>query len=262
MAGPIDRPGVRQPVPPPDPVTGLVECRWREPCRLRTADADGPWPSGVYLARLTASPSGRQAFIVFVVRDDERPSALLFQSSVTTFAAYNNWGGRSLYAFNSAGTAARKVSFDRPYALSPYGIRLDGAGDFLRRWEYNTLRWLEQQGYDVTYSTDVDTDLQGALLRNHSAFLSVGHDEYWNKAMRATVTAARDAASISPSWAPTRASGRSASNRARAASRTGRWWPTRTRSPPIRWPPTRARRGPAWPPAAGATRPPRDRKLP
>ena len=191
-AGPIARPGIRQPLPPPDPATGLTECRWREPYRLPTADASGPWPSGVYLARLTASPSGRQAYIVFVVRDDERRSALLFQSSVTTYAAYNNWGGRSLYAFNSGGRPARKVSFDRPYAMSPYGVRLDGAGDFLRRWEYNTLRWLEREGHDVAYLTDVDTHARADLLPRHRIFLSVGHDEYWSWAMREHVDAARD----------------------------------------------------------------------
>ncbi len=192
VAGPIARPGLRQPVPPLDPTTGLVECRWREPYHLPTADASGPWPSGVYLARLTASPSGRQAYIVFVVRDDERRSALLFQSSVTTYAAYNNWGGRSLYAFNSGGRPARKVSFDRPYAMSPYGVRLDGAGDFLRRWEYNTLRWLEREGHDVAYLTDVDTHARADLLPRHRIFLSVGHDEYWSWAMREHVDAARD----------------------------------------------------------------------
>ena len=192
VAGPIARPGIRQPTPAPEPTTGLVECRWREPYRMVTADADGPWPSGVYLARLTARPSGRQAYVVFVVRDDDRRSALLFQSSVTTFAAYNNWGGRSLYAFNSGGAPARKVSFDRPYATSPYGVPLDGAGDFLRRWEYNALRWLEREGYDVTYTTDVDTHRQADLLLRHRVFLSVGHDEYWSWAMREHVEAARD----------------------------------------------------------------------
>ena len=192
VAGPIVRPGIRQPTPAPEPTTGLVECRWREPYRMATADADGPWPSGVYLARLTARPSGRQAYVVFVVRDDDRRSALLFQSSVTTFAAYNNWGGRSLYAFNSGGAPARKVSFDRPYATSPYGVRLDGAGDFLRRWEYNALRWLEREGYDVAYTTDVDTHRRADLLLRHRVFLSVGHDEYWSWAMREHVEAARD----------------------------------------------------------------------
>jgi hypothetical protein len=192
VAGPIVRPGRSQPMPAPDSVTGLIECRWTDPYRLRTADGDGPWPSGVYLARLTASASGRQAYVVFVVRDDARRAALLFQSSVTTFAAYNNWGGRSLYAFNSAGAPARAVSFDRPYAMNAYGVPLDGAGDFLRRFEYNAVRWLEREGYDVAYATDVDTHRRADLLPRHRVFLSVGHDEYWTWEMRDHVEAARD----------------------------------------------------------------------
>ena len=196
VAGPIERAGAVQDVPAPDPATGLVECDWRDPYRLETRDADGPWTTGVYLARLTmaAAPPGspaRQSFIVFVVRDDERDAPLVFQSSVTTFAAYNNWGGRSLYAFNSGGAPARKVSFDRPYASSPYGVRLDGAGDFLRRWEYNAVRFLEREGYDVSYVTDVDTD-ERAIARGARIFLSAGHDEYWSWTMRQHIVAARD----------------------------------------------------------------------
>ena len=171
VAGPIVRAGIAQDIPLPDPITGLTECVWRDPYQLATRDESGPWPSGVYLARLTTieSPPGLQTFIVFVVRDDARPSALLFQSSVTTFAAYNNWGGKSLYAFNSGGAPARKVSFDRPYASNPYGVRLDGTGDFLRRWEYNAVRFLEREGYDVSYSTDVDTHQRPAGRRGRAA---------------------------------------------------------------------------------------------
>ncbi|MCU1382054.1 MAG: uncharacterized protein JWL71_751 [Acidobacteria bacterium] len=195
VAGPIDREGTAQEVPAPDPVTGLVACAWRDPLRLATRDAAGAWPSGIYLARLTAL-SRAQSFIVFVVRDDARASALLFQSSVTTFAAYNNWGGKSLYAFNSGNAPARKVSFDRPYAANPYGVRLDGAGDFLRRWEYNAVRFLEREGYDVSYATDVDTHerpiAESGAPSGHRVFLSVGHDEYWSAPMRAHVEAARD----------------------------------------------------------------------
>ncbi len=192
VAVPVSRSGVRQPTPTPDPRTGLIECHWREPYQVVTRDDAGPWPSGVYLARLTGTPSGAQAYVVFVVRDDDRPAAIVFQSSVTTFAAYNNWGGRSLYAFNSEGGPARKVSLDRPYAMNPYGVRLDGAGDFLRRWEYNTLRWLEREGYDVSYITDVDTHALGDALLRHRVFVSVGHDEYWSWAKREHVEAARD----------------------------------------------------------------------
>jgi N,N-dimethylformamidase beta subunit-like, C-terminal len=192
VAGPIDRAGILQDVPAPAPVTRLIECRWREPYSLETRDASGPWPSGVYLARLTAHPSNNQSFIVFVVRDDEREAAIAFQSSVATFAAYNNWGGASLYAFNSGNKPARKVSFDRPYATNPYGVRLDGAGDFLRRWEYNAVRFLERNGYDVTYLTDVDTHERRDALARHRIALSVGHDEYWSRPMREHFEAARD----------------------------------------------------------------------
>ncbi|MDT4987081.1 MAG: hypothetical protein QOI74_1175, partial [Micromonosporaceae bacterium] len=51
----------------------------------------------------------------------------------------------------------------------------------------------ERNGYDVNYTTDVDTDRRGALIRNHQVFLSVGHDEYWSAAERSNVETARDA---------------------------------------------------------------------
>ena len=55
------------------------------------------------------------------------------------------------------------------------------------------VRFLEQNGYDVTYIAGVDTDRDGARLLNHKAFLSVGHDEYWSGPQRAAVEQARDA---------------------------------------------------------------------
>src|SRR5262249_40711931 len=55
------------------------------------------------------------------------------------------------------------------------------------------LRWLERNGYDVTYFTGVDSDRYGSLIGRHNVFLSVGHDEYWSRAQRDNVEAARDA---------------------------------------------------------------------
>jgi hypothetical protein len=180
----------------------LIECNWQDPYVLQIPE---DWTSGFYLAKLTAN-SGKQSYIIFVVRDDRRPSDFLFQSSVTTYQAYNNWGGKSLYEWNSAGRPVAKVSFNRPYAISPnpaaaYGV---GAGEFLTNlqppqrtsnagWEYSMVRWLEKEGYDVTYATDVDTHARPDLLRSHRAFLVVGHDEYWSWSMRQNVEAARDA---------------------------------------------------------------------
>ncbi|HJR77449.1 MAG TPA: N,N-dimethylformamidase beta subunit family domain-containing protein [Nitrospiraceae bacterium] len=209
VSGPIVRPGVIQPMPSMDSLTGLVECAWQDPYVVTVWDESGreEWVSGIYLAKLTGSASGAQAYIIFVVRDDQRPSAFLFQSSVTTYQAYNNWGGKSLYDFNSIGGRAFAVSFNRPYARSsnPAAAYGNGAGDFVTNnavpptdasspagWEFNMVRWLEREGYDVTYSTNVDTHENGRLLDRHKGWLSVGHDEYWTWQMRTHVEAARD----------------------------------------------------------------------
>ena len=196
IVGGIRRSGNRQPIPTPDTDTGLIECDWTDPYVVTTSNPhdENDWVSGVYLAKLTAGISGRQSYIIFVVRDDARLSDYLFQSSVTTFQAYNNWGGKSLYTYNSVGHAAKKVSFNRPYAISEsssadFG---QGAGGFLIGWEYNMLRWLEREGYDVTYSTNIDTHADPNLLLNHRGWLSVGHDEYWSWEMRSHVEQARD----------------------------------------------------------------------
>lgn len=206
--GPVTLDGIIQPEPNVNHKTGLVECEWQAPYVLVLRDADeDAWISGVYLTKLTARRSGAQAYIIFVVRDDARHSDVLFQSSVTTFQAYNNWGGKSLYDFNSHHGRAYKVSFNRPYAISsnPIAAFGNGAGDFLTNnavpvsdpsspsgWEYNMVRWLEREGYDITYSTNIDTHSHPDLLSRHKAWLSVGHDEYWTWEMRRHVEMARD----------------------------------------------------------------------
>ena len=65
--------------------------------------------------------------------------------------------------------------------------------DSLFNAEYPMVRWLEQDGYGVSYFTGVDSDRHGTEIREHRAFLSVGHDEYWSGAQRTNVEAARDA---------------------------------------------------------------------
>jgi len=121
--------------PDPDPTTGIVECHWTNPYTLTIPNSSDPtdWTSGVYVAKLTAASSGKQSYIIFVVRDDARYSDFLYQMSVSTYQAYNNWGGKSLYGWNSPSGAAVKVSFDRPYAMGNQAISAPavGSGEFL-----------------------------------------------------------------------------------------------------------------------------------
>ena len=176
-------PGVHQAIPAPNPVTGMVSCEnWT---KTTTVDIPSDWVTGAYLARLTGS-NGRSSYIFFVVRNDGGTEPIDFQTSVTTYQAYNEWGGLSLYN-NRGGTgypyaAATKVSFDRPF--DPQDS--NGAGQFLY-FEYPMIRWAESQGYDLTYTTDVDTHTNVNPLTNHRVFVSVGHDEYWSRGMRENV---------------------------------------------------------------------------
>src|SRR5436309_1674001 len=92
ILGPTTFPGTTQTIPSPDPQTGLIECNWINPVAVNIGyDASDRtvWCSGVYLAKLTTSDTGKQAYIMFVVRDDARASSVLLQSTVNTFQAYN-----------------------------------------------------------------------------------------------------------------------------------------------------------------------------
>jgi hypothetical protein len=174
-----------------EPASLLVECNWTTSFTLQVGS---DWTSGLYLANLTAQSSGKQSQIWFVVRDDESRADLLFQSSFTTFQAYNNYGDaerHSLYEFNSTnGQRAFKVSFDRPFGQ----VTVDPARyEKLTTYERNMVRWLESQSYDVSYATNLDVHTNPNSLRQHKAFLSVGHDEYWSLEMRNAIEQARDA---------------------------------------------------------------------
>jgi len=189
--GPLQ--GVAQPACPADSVTGLIECDWTASYTLTVPPN---WTSGVFMVQLT-NAQGYQNYITFVVRDDARVADILFQQAVATYQAYNNYPGdsatgKSLYDFNSYGAntvtgtpRAAKVSWNRPYTAQ-------GTGQFFN-WDYYFVRWLEQSGYDVKYSTDVDTHENSERLLNSKVFLSGGHNEYWSKAMYDGVQQARDA---------------------------------------------------------------------
>lgn len=169
-----------------DTSTGLYDCgtwgvsaSWQVP-----TDA----VSGVYVAKLRRPDNGDASHITFVVRDDASTSDVLFQTSDATWQAYNTYGGGSFYS-GAANGRASKVSYNRPFATR-------GASqgrDFYFASEYAMARFLERNGYDVSYTTDVDSDRRGELIKNHRVFLSVGHDEYWSGAQRANMEAARDA---------------------------------------------------------------------
>ena len=183
--GPQNRAGANPTACVTDTATGLIDCGNWSASASWTVPADAV--SGIYFAKVVRTDTNGASHIVFVVRDDASTSDVLFQTSDTTWQAYNTYGGNSLYVGSPAGRAY-KVSYNRPFNTRS----VDNGQDWLFNAEYPMVRWLEANGYNVSYFTGVDSDRRGNLIGNHKVFLSVGHDEYWSGAQRANVEAARD----------------------------------------------------------------------
>lgn len=174
-----DVPGAAHPVPEDASANG---CRWPESVRVPVG-AD--WKSGYYEVVLRAADNGgkwthrgartAESKAWFIVRA-ARPGAtskILLQLCTNTYNAYNNWGGFSLYAYNSlTNNQGHRVSFERP-CPSQFG-----------RWELPFVTWAEKNGYALEFAANDDLEFRPELLAGYKLVLSVGHDEYWSTPMR------------------------------------------------------------------------------
>ena len=185
--------GRSQPACTTDSTTGLIDCsNWSTSLTLTTTSS---WPTGTYQIRLVREDTGTDNAILLVVRDDTRKAKVVYGVGFATFEAYNNYGGKSLYDFNSQGNItvagtprAVKVSYDRPFEQPRSGLR-----DWYTRTEFATVYWLEQQGYDVGYVSNTDIGTTPSLIQGVEAYISPAHDEYVSAQMRTAMTSARDA---------------------------------------------------------------------
>ena len=174
--------GRPQPQPKRTEGTGLISAsNWSVSARFDTAG----WPTGVYLAKLTGS-SGSQGQALLVVRHDTRPSDALVLIPDTTYLAYNYWGDYSLYAGADGSPRSVEVSYDRP----AINVQVNQADWYLRA-DMPLVRWLEAEGYDLSYAAA--SDVGRRVLGRHKAWIWSGHSEYWSDEMRDATEAARDA---------------------------------------------------------------------
>ncbi|MEV8633545.1 DUF4082 domain-containing protein [Streptosporangium sp. NPDC051023] len=174
-----------QPACATDSTTGLIDCgNWAESASWAVpADA----VSGVYIAKLVRQDAtAGTSHMIFIVRDDTRGSDLLFKTSDTSWQAYNAYGGNSLYAGSPVGRAY-KVSYNRPFTTACCSCCAGEKNTWFFNAEYSMVRWLEANGYDVSYTSSIDTATSGNELLEHKVFLAVGHDEYWSNEMRDNV---------------------------------------------------------------------------
>src|SRR5580658_157798 len=182
--------GQQQPASELTAGVNTVECHW-QPSVTFTVEPN--WLPGNYLLRLVGD-DGVAEWVPLTIRDDTSTAAVAVMNSVTTWQAYNLWGGYSLYYGQVPGggqnydNRARVVSFDRPYAHTWAAGTADWLGN-----EFPFLMLAERKGIDLAYWTDVDLHERPELLRNHRCLVSLGHDEYWSMAMRDGAQSALDA---------------------------------------------------------------------
>ena len=156
------------------PLPGPSVCDWTETNHFVI---DGLWEPGVYLAKFSSAEGGVGSY-PFVVRSN-RPALFEVILPFSTYEAYNNWGGTSLYGGpgssrqESYTNRAVKVSFARPFSVPILHFQ------FLNV-DYLLVRWLEQNGYDVNYITDYDFHLDRGVDQQAVGWLFAGHSEYWS----------------------------------------------------------------------------------
>src|SRR5208282_3772652 len=184
--------------------TGLVDCgNWGVSASWTVPDTA---VSGVYTAHLVRTDGVTDDNeILFVVTNNASTSDVVYMTSDETWQAYNNWGGYSLYtgtATNTANSAsfagrAEEVSYNRPLSTTQAdidGITIPASDDFYQ-WDYPMIRFMEENGYDVSYVSQADVSASGGatMLEQHKVFMTTGHSEYWDAGDRDNVTAARGA---------------------------------------------------------------------
>ena len=213
--------GIQQPNCLTNGSTGLIDCgNWTETAAWSVPSTA---VSGVYIAKLTRVDTGGASHIVFVVRDDQAQADILFQTSDTTWQAYNTCGGNSLYVGGPGTNPGRayKVSYNRPFTTrgtSAGGLALQRRvpDDPMPRSQRLQRQLLDRRRYG---SHRRDRAQRSTRSFSRSATTSTGPG-------RSAPTSRRRAppASTSPSSAATKCSGRRAGKPASTAPtrRTGR----------------------------------------
>lgn len=173
--------GVSQAPPTVDATTKMRSCAHWTPSF--TVEVTDDWTPGMYMFRLIGSDGGN-TFVPLTVTDDRRADVLVI-SAISTWNAYNRFGGAGLY--DGVGGRSEVVSFDRPYDLGA------GSGHFFGG-EFELVQLVESMGLDVAYTTSIDLHARPEQIANggYKVVISLAHDEYYSVPMRQALESARD----------------------------------------------------------------------
>lgn len=167
----------------PSGSTRLIQETWPTATTIPVTPSFEP---GLYLVEFGSEHGGAMGVAPLVVRDPGATDPVLVQLSAATWAAYNTYGGGSLYRGPGASTALRSFAagLDRPLAA-------DGLRELMVR-DVALVHQIERLGLDTAYVTDFDVDAAPSLLLTPREIVVPGHAEYWTARMLRGLEAARN----------------------------------------------------------------------
>lgn len=194
-----------QSAPSTDGTLGSVSCAWSTTATW-TIPSDAA-PGVYYVLFRRTDVTTNVASCHFTVKTSPVNKTVIVTPD-NTYQAYNVWGattnnglissgswtGRSLYQSGiDGGTAdfshrAYAVSFDRPYS-----VQATRSNTYMFDSEYGMSVFLEAQGYDLTYASDIDLENNDQYLNSAKLVLCNGHSEYWSTNVWDCYKNARDA---------------------------------------------------------------------
>ena len=175
-------PGHEQATPVTRPAeTRTVVAPWRRSVVLDTTG----WEAGFYVLKLRTG-KGWETAVPYIAQSPTAVGTVALVAPVSTWQAYNQFGGYSLYAGPAGDRRSWAVSYDRPFNLAT------GANDY-RTAALPVIVRAEALDIPLSYFANVDLDEDPHTLDGAHGYVSMGHDEYWTPAMRRAVERARDA---------------------------------------------------------------------
>ncbi len=165
----------------------MVETKWKTTLSF-TVGKD--WVPGFYLVASISPRGAIESIAPLIVRSPLSSSKLVLVHSTLTWAAYNTYGGRSLYLGPGGSIVSRRlersriVSMDRP---------IEGSGALhLDRDGITLVQFLEKESLNTDQISDVDLHQWPSISTHYNGVVFSGHAEYFTRRMFDTITADRN----------------------------------------------------------------------
>lgn len=181
-----------QSAPTVDSTLGSTSCSWTTNATW-TIPANAP-PGLYYVLFRRTDVTSHVASAHFIVGSSSPTGMVAVCLPDMTYQAYNVWGattnngtlaagtwtGRSLYTSGQDGNAeqlahrAYAVCYDRPYSTQQ-----TQANTYIFDSEHGVIVFLEAQGYNLIYYSNLDLENNTTLLNTAALVFMLGHHEYW-----------------------------------------------------------------------------------